>query len=116
MTNRIVWINMLERRDYLIKRGNHCLSPDDIGIRLLAAMGIGLLLLLLRILIFGIPYMSDKMLGSTSLTMAGCVMYWPLYILASMIALIIYGIFQKKKIEKELRQLTDQINAYRLCW
>lgn len=116
MSSRIVWINLLERKDWLIKKGNRCLSPDDIGIRLVAAMGIGLVMLFLRIAVFGIPYMSESMLHSTSLTIAGCLMYWPLYIAVSMAALILYGIIQKKKIEKELQQVTDQIEAYRLCF
>lgn len=116
MNSRIVWINLLERKDFLIKKGNKCLSADDIGLRVVASMGIGLMLLFLRIVIFGIPYMSDRMLSSTSLTIAGCVMYWPLYILASMIALVVCGIIQKRKIEKELKEVSEQIEAYRLCF
>ena len=116
MNNRILWINLLERKDWLIKKGNKCLSADDIGLRVVASMGIGLVLLFLRIVLFGIPYMSDKMLASMNLTIAGCIMYWPLYIVVSMIGLIVYGIFQKRRIEKELKEVSEQIEAYRLCW
>ena len=113
---RIAWVNMLERKDFLIKKGNRCLSADDIGIRLIISLGVGALLLMLRIALFGLPYMSEGMLKSTSLIIAGIVMYWPLYILATLAALICYGFIQKKKIEKELKEVTKQIEAYRLCW
>lgn len=116
MGSRVAWINMLERKDFLIKKGNYCLSPDDVSIRFMISLGVGAVLLMLRIVLFGLPYMSEGMLKSTSLTIAGIVMYWPLYIVASTGVLIAYGFWQKRKIEKELKEVTEQIEAYRLCW
>lgn len=116
MNSRIMWINLLERKDYLIKKGNHCLSTDDIALRMVASIGIGAFLLILRVVLFGLPYMAEGMLKSTSLTIAGIVMYWPIYIIVSSVLVILYGAIQKKKIEKELKEVSEQIEAYRLCW
>lgn len=113
---RIAWVNMVERKDFLIKKGNRCLSTNDIALRLIGATAIGGVLLLLRVMLFGLPPMSDALLRSISLSIAGTIMYWPIYILISLIPLIIIGIFQKKKIEKELKEVSQQMDDYRLCW
>ena len=114
--SNFVWVNLLERKDFLIKKGNRCLSTDDIALRMVASMGIGAFLLILRVVFFGLPHMAEGMLKSTNLTIAGIVMYWPIYIVISAVGVIVYGMFQKKKIEKELKEVTKQIEDYRLCW
>lgn len=113
---RYVWVNLNERKDYLIQKGNYCLSTDDIGTRMVIAMITGAVLLALRVLIFGLPQMSEKLLSSTSLTMAGVIMYLPLYIVVISVALIVYGVYQKRKIEKELQDIMRRMDDYRLCW
>ena len=113
---RYVWVNLNERKDYLIQRGNYCLSADDIGTRMVIAMIAGAVLLALRVLIFGLPQMSEKLLSSTSLTIAGIIMYLPLYIVVISVALIVYGVYQKRKIEQELRDIMRRMDDYRLCW
>lgn len=113
---RIMWVNLLERKDYLIQKSIYCLSADDIGVRIVASIGVGLVILLLRVLIFGLPYMSSSMLESTNLTIAGVIMYLPLYIVASSAILIVCGYFKKKKLEKELQEITKEINNSKLCW
>ena len=113
---RIAWVNMLERKDFLIRKGNRCLSADDIALRIMISMGIGTTLLLLRVMIFGLPPMTEQMLRSTSLAIAGIIMYWPIYVVASAIPLMIIGVFQKRKIEKELKEVSQQMDDYRLCW
>ena len=114
--SRIFWVNLLERQDYLVKKANYCLSSDDVSIRFMISMGIGAVLLMLRIALFGLPHMGEKMLASTSLTIAGIIMYWPMYIVASTAVLIAHAFWQKRKIEKELKEVKEQIEAYRLCW
>lgn len=113
---RYVWVNLNERKDYLIQKGNYCLSTDDIGARMVIAMIAGAVLLALRVLIFGLPQMSEKLLSSTSLTIAGIIMYLPLYIVVISVALIAYGVYQKRKIEKELKDVMRRMDDYRLCW
>lgn len=113
---RYVWVNLNERKDYLIQKGNYCLSTDDIGARMVIAMIAGAILLALRVLIFGLPQMSEKLLSSTSLTIAGIIMYLPLYIVVISVALIVYGVYQKRKIEKELKDVMRRMDDYRLCW
>lgn len=113
---RIVWVNLLERKDYLIQKSIYCLSADDIGVRIVTSVGVGLVILLLRVLIFGLPYMSSEMLKSTNLTIAGVIMYLPIYIVMSSVVLIICGYFKKKKLEKELQEVTKEINNSKLCW
>jgi len=113
---RYVWVNLNERKDYLIQKGNYCLSADDIGARMVIAMIIGVVVLALRVLIFGLPQMSEKLLSSTSLTIAGIIMYLPLYIVVISVALIVYGVYQKRKIEKELKDVMKRMDDYRLCW
>ena len=114
--NRIVWVNMVERKDYLIKKGNRYLSADDIALRIMLSCAIGAVLLLFRVMLFGLPHMSDMLLKSVSLTIAGVIMYWPLYIVGSAIPLIAIGLFQKKKTEKELKEVSRRMDEYRLCW
>ena len=113
---KILWVNLLERKDYLIQKSIYCLSADDIGVRIVASIGVGLAILLLRVLIFGLPYMSSEMLKSTDLTIAGVIMYLPLYIVVSVAVLIVCGYFKKKRLEKELQEVIKEINNSKLCW
>lgn len=105
-------VNMYKRKDALIQKGNKCLSGDDIARRILFSTWIGAVLLLLRIAAFGLPRMSDRLLERPILIISGVIMYWPLYIVASAIVLIICGFVQKRRIEKEIKILKKEIDEF----
>ncbi len=108
--------NLFKKRDKLVKESAKYLSADAVAVKIMVSLGLGAWFLFLRVLSFGYPPMSDRLLANTSLTIAGLIMYLPLYAVAIMVLLLGWALIQKIRLSIKIKRIDRMLDECRPCW
>lgn len=108
--------NLFKKKDRLMEESRKYLCADAIGVKVIASLILGAWFLFLRILAFGYPHMSEKMLANPSLTAAGVIMYFPLYVIGVLMLLLAWALIRKIIIMHKIKQLDRMIDECKPCW
>lgn len=108
--------NLFKKKDKLVEESAKYLSADAVAVKIVVSLILGAWFLFLRVLSFGYPPMTDKMLADTSLTIAGIIMYLPLYTLGILVPLIAWALIKKIKAQIKIRRIDQMLDECRPCW
>ena len=108
--------NLFRKKDKLAEESAKYLSADAVAVKIMISLGLGAWFLFLRVLSFGDPPMSDKLLANTSLIMAGLVMYLPLYAIGILVPMLGWALIKKIKVEIKIRKIDRMLDECKPCW